>query len=203
VSARNLVTQCRTVLLLVHELHFRGFQRLRVIPAMDPSGRYWRCGIAPVTLVSVDHGARLADGVRGDPRIATYSSRDRDRYFAWTDVYPYATPKELATLFVDRFPRVVEAGCGADWSYAGWYMDMLRLTHPDHFPYAAAQCTVPDSYVPTASPARHRRPLHITLPPPGEARTRPESASASRGRPSVAASLLHRAPRGDVRRLAG
>ena len=46
---------------------------------------------------------------------------------------------------------------------------MLRLTHPDLFPYAAAKGKVPDTYLPTASPSEHRPKLLIALPPPGEA----------------------------------
>lgn len=136
---------------------------------MEPSGKYWRCAIAPVSLVSVNHGARLATSAGDDPRIATYTSRDQNRYFAWTDIYPYATPEELAMYFVERFPSVVEAGRGSDWPYAGWYMEMLRLTHPDQFPYASANGKVPDAYLPTASPATGRLKLRIPLPPPGEA----------------------------------
>ncbi len=193
---QNLIMQCRTLLLLVHELHLSGHQRLRAIPEMEHSGKYWRCAIAPVSLVSVNHGARLVDGVRKDPRIATYTSRDQNRYFAWTDVYPYATPQELAMLFVERFPEVVEAGKGSDWAYAGWYMEMLRLTYPDRFPYAVARCQVPDRYLPTASPAKQRPTLRIALPPPGEALARPKSP------PSVRPSL-HRVPLSAMRRLAG
>ena len=199
-GVQNLIMQCRTVLLLVHELHLRGHQRLRVIPAMEPSGKYWRCAIAPVSLVSVDHGARLVAGVRDDPRIATYTSRDQNRYFAWTDIYPYATPKELAVHFVERFPEVVEAGRGSDWPYAGWYMEMLRLTSPDQFPYAVARCKVPDTYLPTASPAKYRPKSRIALPPPGEALACRESL------PGVRESLypsLHRVPLRAMRRLAG
>jgi hypothetical protein len=199
-GTQNLIMQCRTVLLLIHELHLRGHQRLRAIPAMEPSGKYWQCAIAPVSLVSVDHGARLVADVRKDPRIATYTSRDQNRYFEWTDIYPYATPKELAILFVERFPEVVEAGRGSDWPYAGWYMEMLRLTHPDLFPYAVAKGKVPDTYLPTASPAEHRPKLRIALPPPGETLARRESP------PSVRESLfpsLHRVPLSAMRRLAG
>jgi hypothetical protein len=199
-GVQNLIMQCRTVLLLVHELHLRGHQRLRAIPAMEPAGKYWRCAIAPVSLVSVDHGARLVTGVRDDPRIATYTSRDQSRYFAWTDIYPYATPKELAMHFVERFPEVAEAGRGSDWPYAGWYMEMLRLTYPDQFPYAVARCKVPDTYLPTASPGKHRPKSRIALPPPGEALACRESL------PSVRESLypsLHRVPLSAMRRLAG
>jgi len=199
-GTQTLIMQCRTVLLLIHELHLRGYQRLRGIPAMEPSGKYWRCAIAPVSLVSVHHGARLVADVRKDPRIATYTSRDQNRYFQWTDVYPYASPKELAILFVERFPEVAEAGRGSDWPYAGWYMEMLRLTHPDLFPYAVAKGKVPCTYLPTASPAEHRRKVRIALPPPGEALTRRESL------PGVRESLfpsLHRVPLSAMRRLAG
>jgi hypothetical protein len=126
---QNLIMQCRTVLLLVHELHLRGHQRLRAIPAMEPSGKHWQCAIAPVNLVSVDHGARLVPGVRKDPRIVTYTSRDRNRYFAWTDIYPYASPQELAVLFVERFPEVVEAG-------AGFGLALRRVVHGDVAPHS-------------------------------------------------------------------
>src|SRR6185437_17104202 len=168
-GVQDLITQCRTVLLLVHELHQSGHQRLRAIPEMDRSGRYWKCAIAPVSLVSADHGARLGANGGDDSRIATYTSRDQNRYFEWTDIYPYATPGELAQYFMERFPRVTEAGRGSDWAYAGWYMEMLRLTQPNQFPYAAAKGKVAEAYLPTASPAKDRPTLRIPLPPPGEA----------------------------------
>ena len=130
VGVQNLIMQCRAVLLLVHELHLRGHQRLRAIPAMEPSGRYWRCAIAPVSLVSVNHGARLAAGVRDDPRIATYTSRDQNRYFGWTDIYPYAAPKELAMYFVERFPRRRR-------SRKGLGLVLRRVVHGDVVPHSS------------------------------------------------------------------
>ena len=59
-----------------------------------------------------------------DSGIATYSSRDQNRYFEWADIYPYATPNDLAMHFVERFPEVAEAGEGSDWPYAGWYWNV-------------------------------------------------------------------------------
>jgi hypothetical protein len=200
-GVQNLITQCRTVLLLVHELHLRGYQRLRAAPEMERSGRYWRCAIAPASLVSVDHGARLA--VHGhDDQIATYSSRDGNQYFAWGDIYPYATSRELAEYFLERFPDVAEAGKGSDWLYAGWYMEMLRLTQPDRFPYAAARGRVPDTYLPTASPAAERRRVRVPLPPPGEAEAPPQELRPGRLIFSSRSTrhIPHRAPH---RRLAG
>jgi hypothetical protein len=201
-GVRNLIIQCRTVLELVHELHLCGYQRLRAIPEMEPSGKHWRCAIAPVSLVSMDHGARLDTDVRDDPLIATYSSRDQNRYFGWADVYPYARAKELAVYFVERFPEVAKAGKGSDWSYAGWYIEMLDLTNPDQFPYAAAGvANVPDTYVPTASPTNRRTMSRIPLPPPGQGTCNP---GLLRNRRDLSYPSSHRVSRNALRRrLAG
>ena len=53
-------------------------------------------------------------------------------YFGWTDA-ERATPSGLARLFIERFPEIVEAGRGSDWTYAGWYIEMLGLTFPNRF----------------------------------------------------------------------
>ena len=54
------------VLAIVGELHKRGYQRLRVMPFMSPSGAYWRCWIAPVKFFYRNHGAILREE-RRDP----------------------------------------------------------------------------------------------------------------------------------------
>ena len=85
-SPAPLVRPCGTVLLLLHELHLRGYQRLRALPCMSPSSAYWRCSIAPVTLVASEHGARIADEMWfDDPLVATYTSGQDAKYFGWTD----------------------------------------------------------------------------------------------------------------------
>jgi hypothetical protein len=194
--------QCRTVLYLVHELHLCGYQRLRAIPEMEPSGKYWRCAIAPVSLVSKDHGARLVADIRNGSPIPTYSSRDQNAYFGWTDLYPYATAKELAAYFVERFAEVAKTGEGSDWPYAGWYVEMLGLTNPDQFPYTMAGiANVPDSYLPTASPADRRTMSRIPLPPPGEATGNQKSVPSRR---DLLYPSSHRASRKTLhRRLVG
>ena len=164
----KMVRDCRAVLLMIHELHLRGYQRLRAIPAMSPSGGHWRCWVAPVALVSPDHGARIAYDEWENPRIARYTSGMGHRYFDWTDVTSATTPSGLARRFVERFPQIVAAGQGSDWLYVGWYVEMLHLTYPDQFPYAMADYSVPDDYIPTTSPGDSDTDIRIPLPPPGE-----------------------------------
>src|SRR5689334_23222532 len=125
-SEAERVERYRSVLHMVAELHRRGHERIRICPGLAPSGLYWRCTVAPAALFSVEHGAMLASA--DDDVVARYTTGDEDRYFGWDDART-ATPSELAELFVQRFPRIAEAGSGSDAAYAQWYVEMLELTH--------------------------------------------------------------------------
>lgn len=150
----------RKVLLLVSELHVRGYQRVRIAPGMSPSGCSWRCSVAPVTNISDRNGARLVD-LEG--LVAHYSSGSEARYFDWSHCQ-HSTPSQLATRFVECFPAIVASGCGRDWMYVGWYQEMLSITYPDLLPVAY------DSDGPTdrLTTIGDRRGVTIPLPPPGE-----------------------------------
>jgi hypothetical protein len=56
-----------------------------------------------------------------------------NRYFEWTDAQT-STARELAALFVERFPVIVQRGLGEDWPYAGWYVQMLGAAERGHLP---------------------------------------------------------------------
>ena len=73
---------CRRVLLMVGELHRMGYERLRIVPGMAPSGMYWRCGVTHVGNVSADDGAMAVDF--GD-ELAKYSTGSWDHFFGWED----------------------------------------------------------------------------------------------------------------------
>ena len=149
----------RKVLRMVTELHVRGYQRLRIAPGMSPSGGYWRCSISPVDNMSSRHGARM---VSWDGLAAHYTSGQRRQYFGWEDV-GHATPSRLADVFVERFPAIAAAGRGADWLYAGWYLEMLHLTYPDSLPIAYADWELPDGCLATIGGPE----VVVPMPPPG------------------------------------
>ena len=78
------------VLAMVGELHRRGYQKLRVMPFMAPSGCYWRCWIGPDTLFYRNHGAFLCDEgydeeVQSNSLSARYTSGEENHYFGWRD----------------------------------------------------------------------------------------------------------------------
>lgn len=120
------------VLLMVHELHKRGYQRLRINPGLAPSGLYWRCSIIPAVNPSSAGGARAEAQT-----FARYTTGMMNRYFDWDDAASDSAA-QLAEKFVARFPALAAAGVGSDWRYAGWYVEMLGFAERGHLPIAYA-----------------------------------------------------------------
>ena len=158
-ARRRQLLACRRVLLMVHELHLLGFQLLRICPYIYATG-HWRCAITPAANTLRSHGARMARWT--EEGAAHYTSASGDQYFGWPDG-PGQGPKQLATMFLDRFPRLASEGYGADWAYAGWLVWMLAHTDADDLPYAFSDWDSPDDRLLTTGSAV------VPLPPPGEA----------------------------------
>ena len=154
---------------MVAELHKLGYQRLRIEPAMAPSGVYWRCSITAADNILQSHGALHAEF--DEDLVASYSTGQENEYFGWTDAKS-ANARELARLFIERFPRIVEAGAGQDWAYAGWFVQMLGVAEAGFLPIAYSDWDEPSDGVGlrTVSWEGHPCPM-LPLPPPGLAAT--------------------------------
>lgn len=151
----------RKVLLMVSELHVRGYQRLRISPGVSPTGFHWRCNITPASNIRRVHGAILAEA---SDLVACYSSASEASYFNWSDA-AHLTPSRLAALFLKRFPAIARAGYGSDWPYAGWYQEMLGITYPDLFPVAYDDDGIEEDHLVTIG---GREGVIVPMPPPGE-----------------------------------
>jgi hypothetical protein len=148
---------------MVQELHARGYQRLRIAPGMSPSGAYWRCSVVPVANILQTNGAMLKDW---NGLAAHYSMGQEQEYFGWADAAD-ANAVRLADLFIERFPDIAAAGFGADWTYGGWYQDMMRLTAPDVLPVAYADHFDDDIDGLSCIGGERAKGLVIPRPPPG------------------------------------
>jgi hypothetical protein len=148
---------------MVHELHKRGYQRLRIMPGMSPSGANWRCNVTPVTNILRTHGAMARSF---DHFSANYTSGVENAYFGWKDA-TQDTARTLADKFLSRFGEIAEAGRGRDWVYAGWYAEMLGLAERGMLPvsYADWYETPNPRWLPTTAGFDSGLPM----PPPGEA----------------------------------
>lgn len=129
-----IIRRCQRVLAMVHELHKRGYQRLRIVPGLSGAG-YWRCHVTPVGNVLRAHGAMARDPGR---QSATYTSGMDNAYFGWEDARR-DTARDLADRFLARFPEIAEPGRGRDWAYAGWYVEMLGIAERGHLPVSYAE----------------------------------------------------------------
>jgi hypothetical protein len=125
------------VLAMVGELHRRGYQKIRVMPFMSPSGNHWRCWIGPDTLFYRDHGAYLRDSgfseTQHESSSARYTSGDENRYFGWRDA-ENDDARLLANKFLERFARLAGEGEGWSYTYAGWYQRLLGLAERGWLP---------------------------------------------------------------------
>lgn len=140
------------LLAMVLELHKAGYQRLRVVPGMSPSGMHWRCCITSANNVRAN-GWEPKDWEAG---IAVYTSGQKDRYFDWHDGQG-KTARQLAAMFLKRFPELARSGAGWDWPYAGWFVTMLGAAEAGDLPvyYADHDVDLPTVGLPPSPEASH------------------------------------------------
>lgn len=119
-----LVRRAIRVLRMVHELHKAGFQRLRVLPYSNDSGTAWRAEITYVDNVGDDGFSTIDHDPDEAGKVARYSTAQGNQYFGWVDAAS-ADARELARLFLTRFPHLCNLGQGLDWAYAGWLVDVI------------------------------------------------------------------------------
>ena len=156
------------VLRLVHELHKQGFQLLRIVPGMSPSGCHWRCTLTPKFNILRSHGAMFSDS---DRLVANYTTGQDNEYFGWTDA-KQDDVKELAVKFAARFPEILNASLGDAWVYAGWYVRMLGYAEREMFPISYSDCGEQSDprFLPLLGVESS-----LLMPPPGDAEDRSET----------------------------
>jgi hypothetical protein len=120
------------VLEMVAVLHRRGYEQLRIVPGMAPSGMYWRCAVTHTGNITPEHGAL---SIEFWEESAHYTSGSANGYFDWEDAKDDG-PEQLADRFLERQPEICEKGLAADPEYVAWYMVMLELAIAGEFPVA-------------------------------------------------------------------
>lgn len=116
------------VLAMTHELHKAGYQRLRIAAGMAPSGTHWRCDIT-----SADNVDKDGWSPRDEHLCAHFSTGQGEQYFGWADGAGKSA-RQLAHMFVNRFPQIARRGTGQDRVYAGWFVDMLGAAENGRLP---------------------------------------------------------------------
>ena len=110
------------LLLMVQELHKRGYGLLRVVPSLSASGTSWRCSFIEKTIHA--------------ECIASFWISDMEEKCLNGEIT--LSPKEMADLFVREKGEFVVLCKGGNERYTRWYREMMAQLDEDELPYAFA-----------------------------------------------------------------
>ncbi len=139
------------ILLMVRNLHRRGYGLLRIVPRSSGTGVY-RLYVTDAGNISAANGAEAID----DNRSATHTSANGPRLFDWPDASRASVPT-LASLFLERFPEIAALAKGEDAGYAHWLQRAIGFARHAEFPQPNSSQNVYDG----------RCPEGLGMPPPG------------------------------------
>lgn len=104
----------------VRTLHERGYDRIRVLPGMSPSGVYWRVTIATVDNTDPGGGRSVSDY----EAAVTYTTGSLTE-FAGSEVTVTTSPEVVADIILSALPRIVPTA--DDPAYVAWYAGLVQL----------------------------------------------------------------------------
>jgi hypothetical protein len=105
---------------MVAELHNRGFEKLRIIPSLSPSGLHWRCSFIA--------------GAEDIPLNASNWLSGYEDEHSHAEVQP--TTEEMADVFMKDNVEFLGRCKGEDREYIDWYSAMLTQLNREELPYA-------------------------------------------------------------------
>lgn len=105
----------------VEQLHERGYEQLRLLPYMSPSGMHWRVEIAEAAATDDSAGYVV---YRNENVVLRYSTGSGPE-FAGAIVDRSTTPDDVADLILASMPWVQEHV--PDRAYADWYARLMQL----------------------------------------------------------------------------
>ena len=153
--------RAQRLLMMVHELHKVGYQKIQIFPYMAPSGFHWRCTITTSNHIGFKHGFYKVIQKKSQV-AATYTSATENVYFGWEDA-KQDNARQLAQKFIQRFPEIARQGKGLDYAYAGWLTLILGYTENGHFPifFEDSPNQAPEGYMLNTSSSK----TYIPAPP--------------------------------------
>jgi hypothetical protein len=105
---------------MVKELHKRGFEKLRVIPSLSPSGLGWRC--------------KFINETKDSEFIASNWIYKHENENSKEEIKQ--TSQQLADLFIIENFEFIEHCNGENEKYTKWYSQMLESLKKDELPFA-------------------------------------------------------------------
>ena len=117
------------IIMIVHELHQRGYEQLRLYAGMSPSGCSWRWDVYPKVLMKDNLFERHEDWV---PFECPHGSADEE--------FPEEGRKRLtADDFIKEYNSYVSLAKGEDKEYVKWLEAMVEHAQEMDFPIAFSE----------------------------------------------------------------
>lgn len=116
------------IVMMVHELHLRGYEQLRLFPGMSPNGCSWRWMIYPKVLIKDNEFEKHGDCtpfecLRGSTGQAVPENKQNPI---------------LVEEFIKGFEGYIELAKGEDKEYVKWYQTIVEHAQNNDFPIAFA-----------------------------------------------------------------
>lgn len=114
------------IIMMLHELHNRGYEQLRILSGMSPNGCCWRWSIYPkIAMGDCADAERKIRGVHCDcPSGSLGRERSNDDYF------------KMADLFLDKYKSLFNVARLPDKDYIRWFQDVVEHAQNNEFPIA-------------------------------------------------------------------
>lgn len=115
-------------------LHGKGYERLRVMASVAPSGMSYRICISSKTHFDNKTGFVICKW--DNDEVYRYSNGQEFMFFndhAWLED---ASIEEIADKLLSKYPKLEKEGNGKDEEYAAWFLKLLEKVKEGKYPYA-------------------------------------------------------------------
>jgi hypothetical protein len=120
----------QNLLYIARELHTRGYEKLRVIPSISPTGLSWRCSFIS------DNNSKRRPVVSSGWIQGILNPEERNDY----------SIEQLTDMFEKEHVDFLKLCKGDNKEYVEWYNDMLHKLKEGELPYAFSDYFGPTDY---------------------------------------------------------
>lgn len=114
------------IILILHELHNRGYEQLRLLPGMSASGCYWRWAIYPKFLMWDDNSFEKHGDIITFKHLEGSTEEER----------PRSESLITAEQFIRGNENFIELAKAKDKAYIKWFDQIVEHAKKDDFPIA-------------------------------------------------------------------
>jgi hypothetical protein len=119
------------ILYVAGNLHKKGYQNLRIVPSLSPSGLSWRC-----SFVTIKEG-RI---------VNIYASNFIQGFDSINEKEIELSIEELTNLFIEKENDFLQNCKGKNEEYVQWFERVLQNLKAEELPYAYADYFSPTSF---------------------------------------------------------